>query len=1148
MLEPAHLDTEPLTDHQIAESFVFIELDLTETFIPSIESCDDIFVQESQEPLFIEAPEFLVESLRDQQPVESPNPKQLESAENFIPSIERSEDILVEVLPFEEALFVKAPDCYVESLIDHQPIESPKLIEVELTEDSVPILETSEVVVQEPSLQVTGSADEIKRPTEKTELLIIEVLEEIRPQLELTPNRGQTPLVENVYVPPPQVPENVRKGSINRSDEAPHLPEKTGNGHGIFSRMCENSTLLAKVKGFLTHTAAKEPKIDDSKDAEGGKKNSLTWETLNDFLEVDDSTIDDQFDEICEESDIPLQPLSQTEPDLVLFKELVENDSSNTREDDEQTRVPVQLEPELAELKTFDTVSLKMKWGKLLVKCKCNRPEHVFFHLPDSEDGQEQEDTKPAKTTESVGEAVEETAVQKGKKRKIGVDGEEEERLLEQETGTHVKFLGAKKRKIHQPDPVPAQESTEVAEVLKVPAVCAPQSESVAVLEQLSSKQSEAREITSHSPDVHKLEEVTRGVCHSEYAESEGEFVSQSPVSEAHVMDDPANDSGFHEPKALKDWEFLDAVGDKKSRSEELDLDTESTSTAFSDLFPRSGEESEVDEELLKKEKVEAVQPKIESHPQPPPKVEPQSQPGRASRLISFFNQLSGRATSVLQSGAGKTLIDSTGSRKSGQPDIQPQVKEQKPEETIRKSADTSVPPQVTEEKPEPEPRLNFVTRFEEISNKATDSPIITQENESKEEQNKNSHSLSRIVAQLEGAINTSSCKVAADSQEQMAEVMSKSEPSTHNPLALKFEEAINKSHNKSTDVDPEVKAEKWGKFRYLSPVSATGEKESVGAVVEGDGFHTNKVTVPLQSSEVIACENYGQEVECTCKFCRSVEYSQCRCKLDEIYETELVVPVRCACGHETLLTELLVSAICPCGQEHTEESSDCALRFKVVDLSNQYAQSTECYCGQCACEDEDEFFECSECQCEHHQCPETVGLHPERYECEEMFDEEDAQEQSSVCSCEHHEDEEELNEHCGQVECTGTAECACEHCDCFQQCEQPCQHAECLCEHYDAHHHSEKCFQENDRHEHQEWAESEQKQSSLASQRKSALSVKFLLRVKKHCKCRTESAGVHLSSSSCTVKKHPSIQRVAHSFAVTKQSSLDADEKKVTM
>ena len=44
----------------------------------------------------------------------------------------------------------------------------------------------------------------------------------------------------------------------------------------------------------------------------------------------------------------------------------------------------------------------------------------MFFHLPDSEDGEEQEDSKPVKTTESVGEAFEETAVQKGKKRKIG--------------------------------------------------------------------------------------------------------------------------------------------------------------------------------------------------------------------------------------------------------------------------------------------------------------------------------------------------------------------------------------------------------------------------------------------------------------------------------------------------------------------------------------------------------------------------------------------------------------------------------------------------------------------------------------------------------------------------------------------------------
>ena len=74
-------------------------------------------------------------------------------------------------------MFVKATDCYVKSLIDHQPIESPMPIELELTEDSVPTLETSEMVVQERSLQITGSADEIERPTEHPELLIVEVLE-----------------------------------------------------------------------------------------------------------------------------------------------------------------------------------------------------------------------------------------------------------------------------------------------------------------------------------------------------------------------------------------------------------------------------------------------------------------------------------------------------------------------------------------------------------------------------------------------------------------------------------------------------------------------------------------------------------------------------------------------------------------------------------------------------------------------------------------------------------------------------------------------------------------------------------------------------------------------------------------------------------
>jgi hypothetical protein len=230
-------------------------------------------------------------------------------------------------------------------------------------------------------------------------------------------------------------------------------------------------------------------------------------------------------------------------------------------------------------------------------------------------------------------------------------------------------------------------------------------------------------------------------------------------------------------PKALNEWEFLDALGHEQSQSEKLDLDTESTSTAFSDLFPRSDEESEVDEELFKEEEAEAVQPKVEPQPQP------SSTFGRASRLISFFNQLSGRATSVLMSRADRTLVDSTASRKSNQPDIQPQVKEQKPEENISKSADSSVPPQVTEEKPVPEPRLNLVTRFEDISNKSVNSHVITQENETKEEQNKNSRSLSRIVAQLDGAINKSSSKVEADLQEKIAAAKSKSESRTLNPL-----------------------------------------------------------------------------------------------------------------------------------------------------------------------------------------------------------------------------------------------------------------------------------------------------------------------------------------------------------------------------
>jgi hypothetical protein len=67
---------------------------------------------------------------------------------------------------------------------------------------------------------------------------------------------------------------------------------------------------------------------------------------------------------------------------------------------------------------------------------------------------------------------------------------------------------------------------------------------------------------------------------------------------------------------------------------------------------------------------------------------------------------------------------------------------------------------------------------------------------------------LSRIVAQFEGATNKSSTKVAADSHEQIAEVMSKSEPRTLNPLVSKFEEAISKFNVKSTDlpVKKEVK------------------------------------------------------------------------------------------------------------------------------------------------------------------------------------------------------------------------------------------------------------------------------------------------------------------------------------------------------
>jgi hypothetical protein len=1319
-IEPPEFSVEPLTDHQMAEPFVLIDLDLTEKLVPSIESCDDIFVPESEEAVFIEAPEFPVESLCVQQPVESPNLKQLELPENLVPSIERSEDILVEVFPFEEALFVKAPDCYVESLFDHQLIESPVPFELELTEDSVPTFETSDEIVQEPSRQIAGSAEEIERPTEHPEPLIGEGLEEIRPQLELTPITEETALVENLPVQPPQ------------------LPEKIESGHGIFSRMCENSKVLAKVYNMFTQTPAEQPKVNVSMNVKGGKKDSLTWETLNDSLEMDDSSVDDLFNEICKESDIPQQPLSQTETDSVFFKELIEGDSFDVQEDDQQARIPVQLEPRLAEQQTFDVVSLKMKWRKLLVKCKCNRPEHVFFHLPDSEDVEEQEAPKPVKAIESVDQAVEETVVQKGKKRKISDNGDLEERLLEQETGTDVKILGAKKRKIHQPDPVPAQESIEVTEV---PAVCQPQEpESAAALEQLSSKQSEVKESVSHPPDVVKLEEATPVVCNPEYVESAD--------SEAHVGNDPANDSGFHEPKVLNDREFLDAVGDEGSQSEELDLDTESTSTAFSDLFPRSDEESEVDEELFQKEKeqqveqVEPIQPKVEPQPQLTPKVEPQPQLpakiGSASRLISFFNQLSGRASSALQSAAGRTLPDSTGSRKSSQLDIQPQVKEQKPEESISKSADSSVPPQMTEEKPEPEPRLNLVTPPEETSNKSADSPVITKENETNEGQNKNLRSLSRIVAQFEGAINKSGSKVAVDSQEKIGETKSKSEPRTLNPLVFKFEEAISRlnvkaadlatkkvvkevkpplvlgisksadlpgypekaemkeeqipelpslnvtvtqlkeSSSKSTDlpaypqeeklvkikeeqtcelasldvvvtqlkefsskvvdlpsypqeeklveikeeqtcelpsldivvtqlkessskvvdlpsypqeeklveikeeqthelpsldvvvtqsqestsssqliddlpVDPEGKAEKRVKSRYFTPVSVKDEnlKESVGAGVKGDGPHANQVTVRFQSSEAIAGEMYGQEVECACKICQSVEYSHCRCKQDESYETELVVPVRCTCGHETLLTELLVSAICPCGQEHTEESSECALGLKVVDTLNHYGNSTECYCGQYAYEDEDEFFECCECECEHHECPETVDQHPERYECEETLEEEDAQERLSVCSCDHHGDEEEMDENFGQVECTGATECACEHPDCFQQCEQLCQHAGCLCEHYEALQHSEECFQENDRQcEHQKWAESELEESSLASRRKSsALSVKFLLRVKKHCKCRTESAGVNLSSSSCT-KKHSSIQRVVHSFARSKYSSLNADKdvaKKVT-
>ena len=41
----------------------FYERDLTEQCVPSIESCDEISVPESEEALFIEAPGFLVESL-----------------------------------------------------------------------------------------------------------------------------------------------------------------------------------------------------------------------------------------------------------------------------------------------------------------------------------------------------------------------------------------------------------------------------------------------------------------------------------------------------------------------------------------------------------------------------------------------------------------------------------------------------------------------------------------------------------------------------------------------------------------------------------------------------------------------------------------------------------------------------------------------------------------------------------------------------------------------------------------------------------------------------------------------------------------------------------------------------------------------------
>ena len=54
------------------------------------------------------------------------------------------------------------------------------------------------------------------------------------------------------------------------------------------------------------------------------------------------------------------------------------------------------------------------------------------------------------------------------------------------------------------------------------------------------------------------------------------------------------------------------------------------------------------------------------------------------------------------------------------------------------------------------------------------------------------------------------------------------------------------------------MKAEKWGKFRYISQVRLTGEnfKESVGAGVESDGSHANQITVPFQS-EAIAGEMY---------------------------------------------------------------------------------------------------------------------------------------------------------------------------------------------------------------------------------------------------------------------------------------------------